>query len=99
MVKMKNQNPQPLDLDLEMKIVEQIAKAGLEADMPAEVFDRYKEVIKITLPIIKQRLKSACEFYLRYKDNPELLMKEYPEYKNTIIIVGKYVEKNLFQLL
>jgi len=25
---------------------------------------------------VKQRLKSACEFYLRYKDNPELLIKE-----------------------
>jgi len=30
---------------------------------------------------IKQRLKSACEFYLRYKDNPELLIKEHPELK------------------
>jgi len=25
---------------------------------------------------IKQRIKKACEFYLRYKDNPELLFKE-----------------------
>ena len=32
----------------------------------------------------KQRLKSACEFYLRYKDNPELLINEHPEYKNKI---------------
>jgi len=33
---------------------------------------------------LKQRLKSACEFYLRYKDKPELLIKEYPEYKEEL---------------
>ena len=27
---------------------------------------------------IKQ-LKSACKFYLRYKDNPELLIREHPD--------------------
>lgn len=30
---------------------------------------------------IKQRIKTACEFYLRYKNKPELLMEEHPEYK------------------
>ncbi len=33
---------------------------------------------------IKQRIRVACEFYLRYKDDPELLIKEYPEYKKEI---------------
>ena len=28
---------------------------------------------------IKQRIKVACEFYLKYKDNPELLMREKSE--------------------
>ncbi|MGQ4892954.1 MAG: hypothetical protein ACP6IP_10815 [Candidatus Njordarchaeia archaeon] len=32
----------------------------------------------------KESIKSACEFYLRYKDNPELLIKEHPEYKKEI---------------
>ena len=27
----------------------------------------------------KEDIKSACEFYLRYKDKPELLVKEHPE--------------------
>jgi len=31
---------------------------------------------------LKQRLKSACEFYLRYKDKPELLVKECPKLLN-----------------
>jgi len=26
-----------------------------------------------------ERIKKACEFYLKYKDNPKLLRKEYPE--------------------
>jgi len=29
---------------------------------------------------IKQRFKSACEFWLRYKDNPKLFIREHPEY-------------------
>ena len=45
-----------------------------------------KEIVFITkirdvlVDEIKQRIKSACEFYLRYKDRPELLIKEHPEY-------------------
>ena len=33
---------------------------------------------------IKQCIRVACEFYLKYKDDPELLIKEYPEYKKEI---------------
>jgi len=33
-------------------------------------------IIKEPLEKFKQRLKSACEFYLRYKDRPDLLRKE-----------------------
>ncbi len=29
---------------------------------------------------VLQRIKSACEFYLRYKDKPELFRKEQPQY-------------------
>jgi len=31
-----------------------------------------------------ERIKSACEFYLRYKDNSELLIKEHPELKSEL---------------
>jgi len=30
----------------------------------------------VILKIVKQRIKSACKFYLRYKDRPDLLEKE-----------------------
>jgi len=45
-----------------------------------------KEIVFITkirdvlVDEIKQRIKSACEFYLRYKDDPELLWKEHLDY-------------------
>jgi len=28
-----------------------------------------------------EEVKSACEFYLRYKDKPELLFNDFPDYK------------------
>lgn len=34
-------------------------------------------VISLTTEYIKKRIKSACEFYLKYKDNPELLIEEF----------------------
>ncbi|RLE69129.1 MAG: hypothetical protein DRJ34_01510 [Thermoprotei archaeon] len=33
---------------------------------------------------IKQRIKAACEFYLRYLDNPELLIREHIVFKTAI---------------
>ena len=33
---------------------------------------------------IETEIKEACEFYLRYKDNPELLIKEHPEYEKEV---------------
>jgi len=33
---------------------------------------------------LTKHIKSACEFYLRYKDNPSLLVKEHPEYEKEI---------------
>jgi len=44
---------------------------------------------------IKQRIKSACEFYLRYKDKPKLLIKEHPEFKEKLETVFDYLTENL----
>jgi len=46
---------------------------------------------------LKQRIKSACEFYLRYKDKPELLIKEHPEYEEEIDDIKKYSDKAFFR--
>ena len=37
----------------------------------------YKRLIR---PTIRRRIRSACEFYLRYENSPSRLFKEYPEY-------------------
>ena len=42
----------------------------------------------IMLNEIKQRIRSAYEFYLRYKDNPELLVKEHPKYRAILRSLG-----------
>ncbi|MGQ4876139.1 MAG: hypothetical protein ACP6IY_18895 [Promethearchaeia archaeon] len=72
----------PLDLE---RIERTIYKIIAEKDFPyckVSVKAR-QEILNILLeeliPEIKQRIKSACEFFLRYKDNPDLLIREYPE--------------------
>jgi len=58
-----------------------IGKIGGEHGIDAE---EIQEVVEFTIKEIKHRIKSACEFYLRYKNNPELLIKEHPEYEEDV---------------
>jgi len=39
-----------------------------------------------------ERIKFACEFYLKYKNKPKLFLKEHPKYKKELKhkMVGKY---------
>ena len=89
--------PQPLDLEsVYDKIWNKISKEwqegldkfnkeGIVVDFPfGEDEEIVKLAIKRTINEIKQRLKSVCEFYLRYKDDPNLLIAEHPEYKESI---------------
>jgi len=64
--------PKPLDLDFGkiLKIIE-------------DDFGDFRKAYEIE-KYIKQRIRAACEFYLRYKDDPDLLIKEHPEYKEEI---------------
>ena len=89
--------PQPLDLEVEHIFVNDLAEATINmiiqglttkeqiVDSKEEaitlIFDLVQEIVNVE---IKQRLKSACEFYLRYKDNPELLINEHPKYEKEI---------------
>ena len=58
----------PLDLeDVRKEVFKWIV--GGPANESEEFFD-------FVMCEVKQRIKQACEFYLRYKDKPELLMKE-----------------------
>jgi len=53
------------------------------------------------IEFIKQQIKQACEFYLRYKDNPELLWKENPKYRKKLKKFGiteKWVSEDCDEL-
>ncbi|MHC1583140.1 MAG: hypothetical protein ACXQTM_00650 [Methanosarcinales archaeon] len=39
--------------------------------------------VKAKLEMMKQRIKSACELYLKYKDNPMLLVRDWDDEWNT----------------
>jgi len=66
----REKTPEPLNLE---EIKDLIEKCG------------YGEIATtLAFKKIKQKLKSACEFYLRYKDKPDLLVKEHPQYKEAI---------------
>jgi len=74
----------PKPLDLEEK--ELIRKFGYDeslnlAPLASNIGFAFNDNIKGLIKEVKQRIKSACEFYLRYKDNPELLIKEHLEFK------------------
>lgn len=43
-----------------------------------------KRVATLTTEYIKQRIKSACEFYLRYKDKPEEFFEDFDNFNFSI---------------
>jgi len=70
--------PQPLDLEEK----ELLKKFGYNEDLDlsplaSNIGFAFNDSLKELIKEIKQRLKSACEFYLRYKDKPELLFKDF----------------------
>jgi len=68
--------PQPLDLkNIEEKIIDE-----LNEQQPHDL----ETEIKIFKRVVLQRLKSACEFYLRYKDDPLSLIKDFPSYEKYV---------------
>lgn len=66
--------PKPLDLE---EMVDTIFTTIL--NFYGHARGEFRDVLKKE---IKQRIKSACEFYLRYKDEPEELLKDFPELSN-----------------
>ena len=63
-----------------------------------KIFTYLKKDNEIIRNEIKQHIKSACEFYLRYKDNPELLVKEHHEYENVKISTTIGTLKNFIKI-
>jgi len=83
----------PLDLDVFKEILEEIYKRRLGAGISQKAYDSYYEVIKITINKIKQQIREACMFYLKYKNDPESLIEEHPDYaKKKIAILNVFDE-------
>jgi len=73
--------PKPLNLDA---IQEEVLKDNkLQEYYIGKGMLGINGAIYKTIWVIEQRIKLACEFYLKYKDKPTLLLKEHPEYEST----------------
>jgi len=75
-------NPKPLDLEeliklIENEFTEKIQKIDASHRARWLCIDYYRwQTVKDE---IKQQIKEACEFYLRYKNDPKLLIREHPD--------------------
>ena len=70
---MKTENPQPLDLEDFRKSWKSFLYADIDMTIPDDFWEE-----------LKQRIKSACNFYLKYRWNAKLFIKDYPEYKKDV---------------
>lgn len=79
------EEPKPLDLEILEEVVELFKETLLKNyDTAKFTKEDIEFVIMLTKKVIKRRLINACKFYLKYKNKPELLMKEHPEYKEKV---------------
>lgn len=74
-------------LDLKSK-VEIISRIGIGAEIVTDNIDK-----EHYLAVDIERIKSACDFYIRYKDYPELLINEQ---KELLTVTGKLEEAKAF---
>jgi len=73
----------PLDLDLET-ILEIIENSAIGDYRKAHEIEKY----------VKQRIKSACEFYLEWKDEPHMFCRAFPGYRDELReVLGNLWEK------
>ena len=93
------EKPKPLDLE---GIKKEWRK--LEREMRTHAFKlskKTKQLICVSkigldnrkLNIVKQRIKSACEFFLKYWDKPAMFLKDFPEFEKEFIKLG-FMTKN-----
>jgi len=95
--------PEPLNLeDIRKEVIELMIKKQpyslqlLEANFPSRYWEIIGEIILYTHKILKQRIKKACNFYDRYRDKPELLIKEHPEYLSDVVKICGYTPINVY---
>ena len=80
----------PLDLE------ENNIKKMVKKDLSIKVFADVDRAISLTINEIKQRIKKACEFYLKYRNNPNLLYDDFSinmEYDEPINKLREKIER------
>jgi len=80
----------PLDLE------ENNIKKMVKKDLSIKVFADVDKAISLTINEIKQRIKKACEFYLKYRNNPNLLYDDFSinmEYDEPINKLREKIER------
>ena len=70
--------PKPLNLR-----ISSIKKTSIKGFRGFEAID-VDGVKFICETVIRQQIKSACEFYFQYKNNPEKFLDEHPEYTEEV---------------
>jgi len=79
--------PKPLDLKMSLKPHLKFKWGNEEGfrNFKKGYEKGFSDAQEIVLNEIKQRIKQACEFYLKYKDKPELLIKEEPDLSEELV--------------
>ncbi len=90
--------PQPFDLELKPITKEDVVWVVKGKFINKKGLIDFKKDNIIFRAVSVQRIKSACEFYLRYKDNPGLLESEHPEYERKIESMKERPDKAFFRL-
>ena len=86
---MKEPQPQPLNLK-DIKKEDIIAEAIVESfrgkkwDEKVPLGNIHLLALELFEKEIKQRIKLACEFYMKYMNKPELLIREHPKYRDEV---------------
>jgi len=86
----KKMSEKPLDLE------ENNIKKMVKKDLSIKVFADVDRAISLTIQEIKQRIKKACEFYLKYRNNPNLLYDDFSinmEYDEPINKLREKIER------
>ena len=79
------QKPQLLDLWIDDRELREIVKEKLVEFAEIRQWRNFIDYLRIIMKdFAEERIKSACDFYLMYKDNPELLIEEYPKYRKKV---------------
>ena len=78
--------PNELEKETMSMMVYGLYKEEKLVDTKEEAIELAFSLINEVIDKIKQKVKSACEFYLRYKNEPVLLVEDFPELERDVVL-------------